>query len=380
MKSSIYLDHAATTPIHPEVRDTFVNAVDTIMGNPSSIYAVGREARKHLDDARKIVAQSIHAEPAEIIFTSGGTEADNLAIFGTVEALKNKGKHIITTQIEHHAVLNPCKKLMEEGFDVTFLPVNENGYINVEQVKEALRADTILVSIMYGNNEVGTIQPIEEIGQLLAGHQALFHTDAVQVYGVLPIDVQALQVDLLTVSGHKINSPRGTGFLYQRQSIVTKPTILGGEQERKRRAGTENVVAHIALAKAVAIAQETMAENKERYAQYASIFFDVFKEKGIAFERNGGELVLPHIVNVSFSGIDIESFLVNLDLEGIAASSGSACTAGSLDPSHVLTAMFGKESPKLRNSVRFSFGYGLDASIIREAAERIATVVQRLVK
>ena len=284
--------------------------------------------------------------------------------------MKDKGNHIITTNIEHHAVLNPCKQLELLGYDVTYLEVDDNGQITPEQVKSALTDKTILVSIMYGNNEVGTIQPIREIGELLTEHQAKFHTDAVQAYGLVPLNVDELGVDLLSVSAHKLNGPKGVGFLYQRKGNDTVPLFFGGEQERKRRAGTENVPAIVAFSEAVTIAQETMARHTETYERYATILIDVLDEQGITYEVNAKNAErLPHVLNISFPGTDIESLLVNLDMAGVAVSSGSACTAGSLDPSHVLTAMFGEGSPKLRNSVRFSFGLGLDEETIKEAAE-----------
>ncbi len=379
---TIYLDHAATTPVHPAVSASYIKLLESVFGNPSSIHKYGREARKWLDDARKTLAQSIHAEPTEIIFTSGGTEADNSAVFGVAVSMKDKGNHIITTNIEHHAVLNPCKQLELLGYEVTYLEVDENGLISTEQVKKALTDKTVLVSIMYGNNEVGTIQPIREIGELLKGHQAKFHTDAVQAYGLVPLDVNELGVDLLSVSAHKLNGPKGIGFLYQRRGIDMNPLLFGGEQERKRRAGTENIPSIVAFSEAVTIAHNTMEQNAANYKEYATIFADVFEEQGVAYEVNVSESVekLPHITNISFTGTDIESLLVNLDMAGIAVSSGSACTAGSLDPSHVLTAMFGEGSPKLRNSVRFSFGLDLDENSIREAAETTAEIVKRLVK
>ena len=307
------------------------------------------------------MAMSINATPSEIIFTSGGTEADNIAIFGTAAAMKNKGNHIITTNIEHHAVLNSCKQLELEGFDVTYLEVDSNGKIDVSQVEKALTDQTILVTIMYGNNEVGTLQPIREIGQLLKGHQAVFHTDAVQAYGIVPLDVEKLGVDLLSVSSHKLNGPKGVGFLYQRKGIETGVLSHGGEQERKRRAGTENVPAIIAFSEAVSIALETMEENNEKYRSYGKKMMIYIHSTKCGFILNNNDVEkLPHILNISFPGTDIESLLVNLDMAGICVSSGSACTAGSLDPSHVLSAMFGEGAPQLRNSVRFSFGLGLD--------------------
>lgn len=378
---TIYMDHAATTPVHPEVRSTYIEAMDKVFGNPSSIHQYGRLARKWIDDARKEIARSLQAEPNEIIFTSGGTEADNIAIFGTANAMKDNGNHIITTTIEHHAVLHACQELEKTGFQVTYLPVNEDGVIAVEQVQDALTENTILVTIMYGNNEVGSIQPIQEIGELLKGHQAIFHTDAVQAYGITPLNVQELQVDLLSASAHKLNGPKGIGFLYQRKGITTRPLLFGGEQERKRRAGTENVPAIAAFSKAVRIAQRDMENNQKTYERYKQLIQAVFTEEGIQFELNAQRAHrLPHIFNISFPGTDIESLLVNMDMAGIAVSSGSACTAGSLEPSHVLSAMYGNKSSKLRNSVRFSFGLGLDEDLVRRAATTTATIVKRLVK
>ncbi len=378
---TIYLDHAATTPIHPEVSALYATELNRLYGNPSSIHSIGREARMALDEARKTFASSIHAEPTEIIFTSGGSEADNMAVFGTASAMKEKGNHIITTAIEHHAVLNPCKQLENQGFEVTYLEVNENGQITADQVKKALRPSTILVSIMLGNNEVGTIQPIKEIGAMLTDHHAVFHTDAVQAYGLIPINVTELGVDLLSVSAHKLNGPKGIGFLYQRKGINTLPLLYGGEQERKRRAGTENVPGVVAFAKAVTIAQQTMTETIEKYASFESEIRTVLVDAKIDFTINAGTVnKLPHILNISFSGIDIEQLLVNLDLDGIAVSSGSACTAGSLEPSHVLSAMFGTTSPQIRNSVRFSFGYGVSNEDITMAASKTAAIIKRLVK
>ncbi|KXH87572.1 cysteine desulfurase family protein [Sporosarcina sp. HYO08] len=378
----VYLDHAATTPVHPAVIEVYKEQLEHCLGNPSSIHSFGREARKVLDHARKRLAASIHAEPSEIIFTSGGTEADNIAIFGSALAMKGQGNHILTTNIEHHAVLNPCKQLEAQGFNVTYLEVNDNGQIDVEQVKQALTDQTILVSIMFGNNEVGTIQPIREIGELLKEHQSIFHTDAVQAYGLVPIDVEKIGVDLLSVSSHKLNGPKGVGFLYQRKGILTTPVIYGGEQERKRRAGTENVPGIIAFSEAVQIALKNMEANTAAYKRYGEIFTETFEKAGVQYIHNVEPSIerLPHIVNFSFPGTDIESLLVNLDLAGVAVSSGSACTAGSLDPSHVLTALFGEGSERLRNSVRFSFGLGLDEAKIQQAAERTADIILRMTK
>lgn len=379
--TNLYLDHAATTPVHPEVVKTFTDALQTVYGNPSSIHQQGRTARKALDDARKRLAQSIGAKPTEMIFTSGGSEANNTAIFGVAKAMKAQGNHVITTNIEHHAVLNTCKQLEQLGFTLTILQVDENGQIHPDQVAEALTDETILVSIMYGNNEVGTIQPIAEIGQLLKSHQAVFHTDAVQVYGMLPIQVDELGVDLLSVSAHKLNGPKGIGFLYARTNTVLTPFIFGGEQERKRRAGTENVPAIIAFQKAVEIAEQTMEENSARYETFEAHLVEKLQALRVQLKINASHVArLPHITNISFPGMDIESFLVNLDMAGIFVSSGSACTAGSLDPSHVLTAMYGQNAPELRNSVRFSYGYGLTVDDIETTAEKTAEIIHRLIK
>ncbi len=379
--TDIYLDHAATTPVHPEVVKTFTDALQTVYGNPSSIHQQGRTARKALDDARKRLAQSIGAKPTEMIFTSGGSEANNMAIFGVAKAMKAQGNHVITTNIEHHAVLNTCKQLEQLGFALTILEVDENGQIHPDQVAKALTDQTILVSIMYGNNEVGTMQPIAEIGQLLKNHQAVFHTDAVQVYGMLPIQVDELGVDLLSVSAHKLNGPKGIGFLYARTNTVLTPFIFGGEQERKRRAGTENVPAIMAFQKAVEIAEQTMEENSARYETFEAHLVEKLQALRVQLKINASHVArLPHITNISFPGMDIESFLVNLDMAGIFVSSGSACTAGSLDPSHVLTAMYGQNAPELRNSVRFSYGYGLTVDDIETTAEKTAEIIHRLIK
>lgn len=371
----IYLDHAATSPMHPQAAAVFAEALSEQYGNPSSIHRTGRDARRVLDEARRILAKSIQADDTEIVFTSGGTEADNLAIFGTAGA--KQGRHIITSQAEHHAVLHACEELERQGYEVTYVPVDETGRVKPEDVKQALRDDTILVSVMLANNEIGTIQPIAEIGELLKGTNVTFHTDAVQAYGLLPIDVDELNVDLLSVSAHKVNGPKGIGFLYQRKNTPLKPLLYGGEQERKRRAGTENVPAIQAFASAVEIAQETMEDKRQAFNGFKEIFRDEFKVKKIVFKENGIDQ-LPHIFNVSLEGIDIESFLVNLDLSGISASSGSACTAGSIDPSHVLVAMYGQDAAELRNSIRFSFGIGLTDTDIRQAAEKTAQITKRL--
>lgn len=379
MKNTIYLDHAATSPIAPEVIDVMARAMAEESGNASSIHTVGRSARKALDDSRASLAAKVNAKPSEIIFTSGGTEADNMAIFGTAYARQKEGKHIITTAIEHHAVLHACEKLEKEGFAVTYLPVDKTGRICAEQVKEALRDDTILVTIMYGNNEVGTIQPIAEIGAILKEHNATFHTDAVQAFGLEKMDVEALHVDLLSVSAHKINGPKGIGFLYAKTGVKLTNILYGGSQEKKRRAGTENVPAIIAFAKAAELAGQSAQQRIEKYNGFKNILIEQFQQAGIDFHLNGHQMsVLPHVLNVTFPGTDVESFLINLDMAGVLVSSGSACTAGSIDPSHVLVAMYGQNAPELRSSIRFSFGLGLTDELVREAGKRTAEIVKRL--
>ncbi len=375
----IYLDHAATTPMHPKAIDAMTAVMKNQFGNPSSIHAFGRESRHILDEARDVFAKSIGAKANEIIITSGGTEADNFALLGVAEAYRHNGKHIITTQIEHHAVLHTCQQLEKKGFEVTYLPVDESGSIAVGDVKKALREDTILLSVMFGNNEVGTLQPIQELGELLADHQAKFHTDAVQAYGIEDIDVKELKVDLLSVSAHKINGPKGIGFLYVKNDVGIAPLIFGGEQERKRRAGTENVAAIAGFLEAVKIVEAQKEEKRTQYLTFKEIVIEELKKGEIEFHLNGSlENSLPHVLNLSFPGTDVEAMLVNLDLAGIAVSSGSACTAGSIDPSHVLVAMFGNNSDRLRNAIRFSFGLNNTEAQVKKAAQETLKIVKRL--
>lgn len=377
----IYLDHAATAPMHAKVIERMTSVMTSTFGNPSSIHSFGREARHLVDEARDTFAKSIGAQPHEIILTSGGTESDNYAIIGVAEANKENGKHIITTEIEHHAVLHTCKQLEKRGFEVTYLPVNEQGQVSVEALGKALRDDTILVTIMFGNNEVGSIQPIKEIGELLKDHPAFFHTDAVQAYGLVEIDVTELKLDLLSVSAHKINGPKGIGFLYAKKGIRLSPQIFGGEQERKRRAGTENVASIAGFQEAVKISLLSRDEKIEQYRQYKEVLLEGLKSEGISFSLNGSlDSSLPHVLNLSFPHTDVEAMLVNMDLAGMAVSSGSACTAGSIEPSHVLVAMYGNESERIRNSIRFSFGLGNTLEQINQVALTTANIVKRLTK
>lgn len=375
----IYLDHAATTPIAKEVLDAMYPVYEQVFGNPSSVHSFGRKARQILDQARRTIAAEIGADEKEIIFTSGGTEADNLAMIGTALANKDKGNHIITTAQEHHAILHTAEYLEKHGFEVTYLPVYEDGKIRAEDLQKALTDETILVSIMFVNNETGIIQPIQEISRLLEDHQAYFHTDAVQAFGLMDIDVGQLGVDMLTVSSHKINGPKGIGCLYVKENIKLQPLQFGGEQERKRRAGTENVVSVVGLQKAVELAAEHREKRIKEYKEFRELFLTELKKHDVSFEINGDPASsVPSILNISFPGANVEAMLTNFDLDGVAASNGSACTAGSVDPSHVLSAMYGKDHPCTTNSIRFSFGSANTAENVSEAARRVAAIVNRL--
>ncbi|WP_368901235.1 cysteine desulfurase family protein [Oceanobacillus oncorhynchi] len=376
---AIYLDHAATSPMARGVAEAMIPVYEEIIGNASSVHSFGRKARQQLDASRQALAASIGANEKELIFTSGGTEADNMALTGVAEANRNKGNHIITSIQEHHAALHTAEKLEKQGFRVTYLPVDEKGLVSTQDVEAALTDDTILVSIMYVNNETGVIQPISEIGELLKEHQAYFHTDAVQAYGLLDIDVHAQNIDLLTATAHKIGGPKGIGFLYANEKVAMSPIQFGGEQERKRRPGTENIPAAVGFELASNIVMETKAARNQQYEKYKQILIDTFTESGIDFGINGDpEKTVSTIINVRFPGANVEALLANFDLSGVAASSGSACTAGSVEPSHVLSAMFGSESPVTTYSIRFSFGLANTEENVKEAAERIAGIVKRL--
>ncbi|MBP1947634.1 cysteine desulfurase family protein [Virgibacillus litoralis] len=376
----IYMDHAATTPMDKQVVSAMNPVFEDIFGNPSSVHSFGRKARKYLDEARRTMAKSIHANEKEIIITSGGTEADNLALIGTAIANKDRGRHIITTVQEHHATLHTAEHLEKQGFQVTYLPVDENGLISVDDLKNALTDETILVSIMYVNNETGMIQPIQEIGNLLKDYQkTYFHTDAVQAYGLLDIDVRENGIDMLTVSSHKINGPKGIGFLYAANDVKIDALQFGGEQERKRRPGTENVAGAVGFQKAVELVINNKTERNISYQGFKDQFISHLSNNGINFTINGDEKkAIASIVNVSFPGTNVESLLTNFDLDGIAASSGSACTAGSIEPSHVLSAMYGENDERTTNSIRFSFGIFNTTENIEEAAKRVVKIVKRL--
>ena len=337
MKEMIYLDNAATTKVKPEVVEAMLPYFTEFYGNPSSVYQFASNSKKVVDEAKETIAKSINAQSSDIYFTAGGTESDNWALKATAEAYQNKGKHIITSKIEHHAILHTCEYLEKEGYEVTYVDVDENGIIKVEQLKEAIRPDTILISVMFANNEIGTIQPIKEIGVIAKENNILFHTDAVQAYGHIEIDVDELNIDMLSASGHKLNGPKGIGFLYIRKGLRVKSFIHGGAQERRRRAGTENVPGIVGFAKAVELAMNNMKERIEKETKLRDLLIEkVLKQ--VPYTRLNGDRTkrLPNNANFSFQFIEGESLLIMLDMKGICGSSGSACTSGSLDPSHVL--------------------------------------------
>ncbi|WP_214859645.1 MULTISPECIES: cysteine desulfurase family protein [Exiguobacterium] len=369
-----YFDHSATTPMRPEVLEAMTPYLLEQYGNPSSVHAAGRSARAAIDKARRQIAQELNAKPTELIFTSGGTESDNYAIFGAAEAAREKGRHLITTRFEHHAVLHAFEELEKQGYDVTYLDVPDTGVVSMAALQEAVREDTTLVSIMFGNNEVGTIQPIEAFGQFLRERGILFHTDAVQVFGKRAIDVEALQVDLLSASGHKINGPKGIGLLYVRTGVKLAPQTFGGEQERKRRAGTENVPGIVGLAKALELMIAERDQQQDHIKQLRSVLLTRLDESGVTYEVNGVE-GLPNVLNLYFPQIEIEPFLIMLDMRQMAVSSGSACTAGSVEPSHVLSAMYG-EDERTRASVRISFGHGNELAQVELLAQALQDVVK----
>ncbi len=375
----VYLDHSATTPVDPEVAQLMFTYYTEKYGNPSSIHSFGREAKQALEEARRQVAHIIGARPEEVIFTSGGTEADNMAIFGVVESKKNKGKHIITSSVEHHAVLETCEHLEKNGYDVTYLPVDEEGLVSVADVEKAIRPDTILITVMHANNEVGAIQPIAKIGEIAKAHEILFHVDAVQSLGKIPVNVQDLNVDLLTISGHKIYGPKGIGALYVRKGVRINPRTFGGGQEKKRRSGTENTPGAIGFGKACELAEARMEEEEGRLANLRDKLMNGLVERIDHVKVNGpvDENRLPNNVNISILYVEGESLLLSLDMVGIAASSGSACTSGSLDPSHVLLAM-GLTHEVAHGSLRFSLGRQNTEAEIDYVLEQLPKIVERL--
>ena len=374
----IYLDNAATTSVRPEVDEAVLPAMMETYGNASSVHSFGREAKKAMEKARAQVAAAIGAKKEEIYFTAGGSEADNWALKGAAHALRRKGLHIITTSIEHHAVLHTCQALEKEGFAGTYLPVDEYGLVTPEQVEAAIRPDTILVSVMAANNEIGTIEPIAEIGAVCRAHKVLFHTDAVQAVGHMPLDGAAMQIDMLSLSGHKFYAPKGVGALYIRTGVRIENLIEGGAQERSRRAGTENVPAIVGMGKAIELITAEMAEENARISglrdRLIAGILDAIPESRL----NGHPTKrLPGNVNVSIRYIEGEALLLSLDMAGIAASSGSACTSGSLDPSHVLLAI-GLPHEIAHGSLRLTIGRDNTQDEIDRVLEELPKIVSRL--
>lgn len=352
----VYLDNAATTALSPRVLEAMLPYFTQHYGNPSSVHAFGREAKQGLDRARDQVAKALHCDPSEVIFTGCGTESDNTVLLGVAQRYGDKGKHIITTNVEHHAILHTCEYLEKQGYSVTYLPVDQDGLVTAEQVAAAIRPDTILVSIMFANNEVGTIMPIQEIGAVCKEKGVLFHTDAVQAVGHIPVDVQAMHIDMLSLSAHKFHGPKGVGALYCRKGIRLPSYIMGGAQERGRRAGTENVAGIVGLGAAIQLATEQLEENRAKMTALRDRLMTGIQARISEVKLNGHPTNrLPNNVNFSFKYIEGESILLMLDMNGIAASSGSACTSGSLDPSHVLLAL-GLPHEIAHGSVRLTLG------------------------
>ncbi|MFF2094055.1 cysteine desulfurase family protein [Paenibacillus sp. NPDC058174] len=378
---SYYFDHAATTPMHPEVAQAMLAIMQGAGGNPSSMHAFGREAKLLVSRARDTIAAALGCKPAELVFTSGGTESDNAAIIGAAMAMRKNGKtHIITSTAEHHAVLHTCEFLSREGFSVTYLPVDGTGKVSPEDVAAAITPESGLITIMHGNNEVGTLNPIEEIGAVAKAQGVLFHVDAVQAFGLLDYRLQQLPVDLMSFSAHKINGPQGVGALYIANGTPFEPIAHGGSQERKRRPGTENVAGIAGFAKAVDICVNNRAEKQLLMDKLRKEWIERLKAAMPEVEiivNGDAQNSLPNIVNLSFIGIDTETMLMSLDLAGIAASSGSACTSGALERSHVLRAM-GLPEERLNSAVRFSFGLGNTVEEMEDAAKIVGTISARV--
>lgn len=374
----IYLDNAATTKTAPEVVEAMLPYFTENYGNPSTIYSLGSTSKKAVNEARRTIADAIGAKQEEIYFTAGGSESDNWALKATAEAYASKGKHIITTKIEHHAILHTCEYLEKRGFEITYLNVDRDGLIDLEELKAAIRPDTILISVMFANNEIGTIEPIEEIGAIAKERNVLFHTDAVQAFGQVPIDVDKLHIDMLSASGHKLNGPKGIGFLYIRSGLKLRSFIHGGSQERSRRAGTENVPGIVGLGKAVERALRIMDEKTKHEIELRDYLIErVEKEIPYCWVNGHRTKRLPGNVNFSFLYIEGESMLIMLDMKGICASSGSACTSGSLDPSHVLLAI-GLKHEEAHGSLRLTLSEENTKEQMDFVVDNLKQIVARL--
>ena len=375
---NIYFDNAATTKLDDEVLKEMLPYLKDNYGNPSSIYKLGREARKAIEDSREKIAKVLNCKANEIYFTAGGSESDNTAIKGIAKANKNRGNHIITSKIEHPAVLETCKQLEKEGFEITYISVDEKGIVDLEELKKSIKPTTILITIMFANNEIGTIQPIEEIGKIAKGNNIYFHTDSVQAVGSIKIDVQKLNIDSLSLSGHKFYGPKGVGALYVKTGVPFEKFISGGHQERNKRAGTENVAGIVGIGKAIELAYENLDEYNKKIKELRDYYVKQVEEKIPYIKINGDmEKRLPGNSNISFRFIEGEGLLLNLDLKGICASSGSACTSGSLDPSHVLLAI-GLPHEIAHGSLRVSIGKYNTKEEIDYLIENLMEIVTRL--
>ncbi|MGL5380509.1 cysteine desulfurase NifS [Clostridium sp.] len=375
---NVYMDYAATTYVKPEVLEEMMPYFTEKFGNPSSFYGISRETKVAIDKARNNVARGLNADANEIYFTAGGSEADNWAIKGIAWAHKNKGNHIITTKVEHHAVLHTCEYLEKNGFEVTYLDVNEEGFVEIEDLKNAITDKTILVSIMFANNEIGTIQPVKEIGAICRERKIFFHTDAVQAVGNIEIDVKEMNIDLLSLAGHKIYGPKGIGALYIRKGIKIDNLIHGGGQERARRAGTENIAAVVGLGKAMEIAIDNLEDHAKKMSALRDKLIDgLLKVPHTRLNGPRGDKRLPGNANITFEFIEGESILLSLDFEGVCASSGSACTSGSLDPSHVLLAI-GLPHELAHGSLRLTLGEGSTEEDVDYVLEVVPPIIERL--
>ena len=374
----IYLNNAATTKTAPEVVDAMLPYFSEYYGNASTIYSLGAESKKAMDHARQTIADSLGAKPEEIYFTAGGSESDNWALKATAEAYASKGKHIITTKIEHHAILHTCEYLEKRGFEITYLNVDRDGLISLDELKAAIRPDTILISVMFANNEIGTIEPIAEIGEIAKEHGVLFHTDAVQAYAQVPIHVDEMHIDMLSASGHKLNGPKGIGFLYIRKGVKIRSFVHGGAQERSRRAGTENIPGIVGLGAAVERAMRIMDSKTRKEIELRDYLIGRLENEIPHCWLNGHRTKrLPNNINFSFLFIEGESMLIMLDMKGICASSGSACTSGSLDPSHVLLAI-GLKHEEAHGSLRLTLSEDSTKEEMDIVAEEVKKIVQRL--
>lgn len=378
MDKKIYLDHAATTAVRPEVLDAMIPYFTELYGNPSSVYEFASQNKNAVDQAREIIAGALGTRAQDIYFTAGGSESDNWALKATAEAYQSKGRHIITSKIEHHAILHTCEYLEQNGYEVTYVDVDENGILKLDELEKAIRPDTILITVMYANNEIGTIQPVKEIGEIAHKHGILFHTDAVQAFGQVPINVDELNIDMLSASAHKLNGPKGIGFLYIRKGLKLRSFVHGGAQERRRRAGTENVPGIVGFGKAVEIAMATMEERTKKEIELRNHLMERILAE-VPFVRVNGDkkLRLPNNANFSFQFIEGESLLIMLDMKNICGSSGSACTSGSLDPSHVLLAI-GLPHEIAHGSLRLTLGHENTMEEMDYVVDSVKEIVAKL--